>query len=95
MPCSLNHTIQCLLHFPLLQGCIVFFDVWHHFKHIWKVISLVNVDRFSTINFQNNAQVQTNAWFKLTPGTKHTVYNLFQKKAWFNLMPGLMPLENN
>ena len=29
-----------------------------------------------TVNFQNNAQVQINAWFKLTPGTKHTVYNL-------------------
>ena len=28
-----------------------------------------------TVNFQNNAQVQINAWFKLTPGTKHTVYN--------------------
>ena len=27
-------------------------------------------------NFQNNAQVQINAWFELTPGTKHTVYNL-------------------
>ena len=30
----------------------------------------------NTVNFQNNAQVQINAWFKLTPGTKHTVYNL-------------------
>ena len=30
----------------------------------------------STVNFQNNAQVQINAWFKLTPGTKQTVYNL-------------------
>ena len=29
-----------------------------------------------TVNFQNNAQVQINAWFKLMPGTKHTVYNL-------------------
>ena len=32
--------------------------------------------RTITINFQNNAQVQINTWFKLTPGTKHTVYNL-------------------
>ena len=29
-----------------------------------------------TINFQNNAQVQINTWFKLIPGTKHSVYNL-------------------
>ena len=29
-----------------------------------------------TVNFQNHAQVQINAWFILTPGTKHTVYNL-------------------
>ena len=29
-----------------------------------------------TINFQNNAQVQVNAWFKLTPGTKYTGFNL-------------------
>ena len=30
----------------------------------------------STVNFQNNTQIQINALFKLTPGTKHTVYNL-------------------
>ena len=30
----------------------------------------------NTVNFQNNAQVQINAWIKLTPGTKHTVYSL-------------------
>ena len=30
----------------------------------------------NTVNFQSKAQVQINAWFKLTPGTKHTVYNL-------------------
>ena len=47
----------------------------------------------NTVNFQNNAQVQINAWFKLTPGTKHmfTIYNtvfciskerLVQFNAW-------------
>ena len=40
-----------------------------------------------TVNFQNNAQVQINAWFKLTPGTKHTVFcilkeRLVQFNAW-------------
>ena len=53
-----------------------------------------------TVNFQNNAPIQINAWFKLTPGTKNTVYNLYtvfviQKNAWFNLTHRLMAFENN
>ena len=41
-----------------------------------------------TVNFQNNAQVQINAWFKLTPGTKHTVYNLLHCFLYFKRTPG-------
>ena len=44
--------------------------------------------RPSTVNFQNNAQVQINAWFKLTPGTKHTVYNLLHCFLYFKRTPG-------
>ena len=60
-------------------------------------------DRYftTTVNFQNNAQVQINAWFKLTPGYQAhclqfiTLFFVFQKNAWFNLTPGLMLFENN
>ena len=41
---------------------------------VYYVVKILNFK--TTVNFQNNAQVQINAWFKLTPGTKHTVYNL-------------------
>ena len=52
----------------------------HHFGQVYKFII--------TVNFQNNAQVQINAWFKLTPGTKHTVYNLLHCFLYFKRTPG-------
>ena len=46
-----------------------------------------------TINFQNNAQVQINAWSQAQCLKFITLIFVFQKNAWFNLTPGLMSFE--
>ena len=61
----------------------VFFHLSKNFIHV-----ISGNDLTATVNFQNNAQVQINAWFKLTPGTKHTVYNLLHCFLYFKRTPG-------
>ena len=70
LPISLRtHTsipVRKTLHwFPIKRCCVLRLCYWSKSSH-----------KAVTVNFQNNTQVQINAWFKLTPGTKHTVYNL-------------------
>ena len=59
------------------MGLVRFFPkvAYVHFEIITGMGWVRSLPRY-TVNFQNNAQVQIYAWFKLKPGTKHNVYNL-------------------
>ena len=41
-----------------------------------------------TVNFQNNAQVQINAWFKLTPGYQAHCLQFMTLFLYFKRTPG-------
>ena len=58
--------------------------------YLMKLLSLGKKKVFSlnTVNFQNNAQVQINAWFKLTPSTKEHCLQFITLFLYFKRTPG-------